>query len=727
MSREDNNPKPRGLTSGILKVPLKTVQQNFSWLDLVEDPRHVLDPLLRLLVQHDLADESQIHHQLQICLQRLGASCQSTHGVVVLPGTEEGIMRVMMIPIHSGKDSDQKESVKIDELGNIKGVLENSQSRIWKDPGAGYRLFTNASLDSGLAAPIILNGSPIGALALLQGELKDKERDAFRESHLKALEHIATLAAELFRWLRHPKEAPQARYRARFLARLTRCRSIDLDSSQLNQELLESIDESLIRRTRILPLAREGEHLTVAMTNPLSFEAVQEFELGTQTNIGTRFIITDDDFDSVLGPESVLEEDDVPDVRASVLLELSEQEQGGSESLEFVDEFSAPIIRLANLLIYEAFKLGASDIHIEPSEEFVVIRYRIDGLCQEQDKLPNRVHSPLVNRLKIMASMNIAERRVPQDGRIKFAHFQRDVDVDLRVSIIPTVYGESVVMRLLQQTGAMIPLAMLGFSEDALERYSLLTAAQYGMLLHCGPTGSGKSMSMFSALQTLNSPDVKILTAENPVEYTLKGIVQVETNESVGLTFATCLRAFLRQDPDIILIGEMRDQETANIGVQAALTGHKLFSTLHTNDACSTITRLADLGVDPFLIGDATLGICAQRLVRRLCRCKSLEAPIPAERDLFEETLARKLETLARPNGCDRCLGKGYKGRVGVYELLSMNVDLRVAINKRIFGDELKVIARRHGMKTLFEEGLLKVEEQVISFETLKRQLPMDG
>lgn len=727
MSREDNSSKPRGLTSGILKVPLRAVQQNFSWLDLVEDPRHVLDPLLRLLVQQELTEESQIHHQLQVCLQRLGSSCQSTHGVVVLPGTEEGIMRVMMIPIHSGKDGDQKESVKIDKLGNIKGVLENSQSRIWTDPGAGYRLFTNASLDNGLAAPIMLNGSPIGALALLQGELKDKDKDAFRESHLKALEHIATLAAELFRWLRHPEEAPNARFRARFLARLTRCRSIDLDMNQLNQEVLQSIDESLIRRTRILPLAQEGDRLTVAMTNPLSFEAIQEFELGAQTNIGTRFVITDRDFDSALGPESEVEEHEIPDVRASVLLELSEQDQGDSESLEIVDEFSAPIIRLANLVIFEAVKLGASDIHIEPTEESVVIRYRVDGLCQEHDELPSRAHSPLVNRLKIMASMNIAERRLPQDGRIKFASFQKEIDVDLRVSVIPTVYGESIVMRVLQQTGEMIPLAMLGFSDDALARYSQLTAAQYGMLLHCGPTGSGKSMSMFSALQTLNSPDVKILSAENPVEYTLKGIVQVETNESVGLTFAMCLRAFLRQDPDIILIGEMRDQETANIGVQAALTGHKLFSTLHTNDACSTITRLSDLGVDPFLIGDATLGICAQRLVRRLCRCKKEEPPTLEEKEMFQAALGYELQTVGRPNGCEICRGKGYKGRVGVYELLSMDVDLRVAINKSVFGEELKAIARKNGMKTLFEEGLLKVEEKILCFQTLKRQLPIDA
>ncbi|MDF1661302.1 MAG: GspE/PulE family protein [Planctomycetota bacterium] len=535
---------------------------------------------------------------------------------------------------------------------------------------------------------------------------------------------MASLSLELIRWARNPKNPPGDSARAYFLARLTRCQCLNLGKTELNHELIDEVDQSVLKRTLILPLSRDGAEVTVAMANPLKFEFIQDFELATGWSIVKKYVASREGIQRALtSPVSVGKD---ADVKQSILSELELESREVASELRLVNENSAPIIRLANWIILEAERASASDVHIEPEESRVIIRFRIDGVCQVFEDLPKSVHLPLVNRIKIMSDMNIAEKRLPHDGRLNFIKFQSGREVDLRVSIVPTVLGESIVMRLLQKNSSMIPLPQLGFSKDVLTRYEAILAAPHGMILHCGPTGSGKSMSMFAALQTLNSPDVKIVTAENPVEYTLPGLTQVEVNVAVGLTFSRALRAFLRQDPDIILIGEMRDRETAEIGVQAALTGHKLFSTLHTNDACSTVVRLIELKVDPFLIADATLGICAQRLIRRLCRCKIVTVPDLQENMFIESVLGRTLDSLATEKGCKRCKNSGFKGRIGIYELLVMNSKLREAINRGELGDQLKAIARKSGMKTLFEEGLARVEEHAVGLATVRKQLPRD-
>jgi type IV pilus assembly protein PilB len=387
---------------------------------------------------------------------------------------------------------------------------------------------------------------------------------------------------------------------------------------------------------------------------------------------------------------------------------------------DVVNEESGPIIQLANRIIEDAYFAGASDIHIEPQENEIIVRYRIDGLCQEKLRLPAKVAPALVARVKIMCNLDIAERRLPQDGRIIFKQFtKKSLDLDLRVSTAPLNHGEGMVMRILDKQKAMLPLPALGFSEEALERYRQVIRQPYGMILHCGPTGSGKSMTLYSALNEINSPEIVIRTAEDPIEYTLMGINQMQMHRQIGLTFAAALRSFLRQDPDIILVGEIRDKETAEISVEAALTGHLLMSTLHTNDAPSTIARLTDMGIEPFMISSSLLCVCSQRLMRRVCKtCRVSYIPQGREKEVMEKAIGWSGQ-IYRHNarGCSKCGGSGYKGRVGIHELMISNDELVDGINKQIETSELKKIAMRGGMKTLHQDSLLKVKEGVTTLE----------
>ena len=357
------------------------------------------------------------------------------------------------------------------------------------------------------------------------------------------------------------------------------------------------------------------------------------------------------------------------------------------------DEESAPIILLANRIIEDAYGLGASDIHIEPQELELVVRYRIDGVCQEKLKLPPKVAGSLIARLKIMANLDIAERRLPQDGRIIFKQFTRkNIDIDLRVSSAPLNHGEGMVMRILDKQKSTMPLPALGFSEGNLVRYRKVIKNPYGMILHCGPTGSGKSMTLYSALNEISNPGIVIRTAEDPIEYTLKGINQMQMNRRIGLTFASALRAYLRQDPDIILVGEIRDKETANIAVEAALTGHLLISTLHTNDAPGTIARLTDMSIEPFMISSSLLCVCTQRLMRRVCKtCRIQYDPEGREKEILEDGMGWS-GTIFKSNvkGCPRCNNTGYKGRIGIHELMVTDDELVDGINKGKETSEIK-------------------------------------
>ena len=393
------------------------------------------------------------------------------------------------------------------------------------------------------------------------------------------------------------------------------------------------------------------------------------------------------------------------------------------------DEESAPVILLANRVIEDAYISGASDIHIEPLEKELLVRYRIDGVCQEKLRLPITVAGSLVARLKVMSDLDIAEKRLPQDGRIVFKHFTRkNIDVDLRVAVGPMNFGEKVVMRILDKRKAALPITALGFSNYNLERYRECIRQPYGMLLHCGPTGSGKSMTLFSALQEIASPDINIQTAEDPIEYTLSGVNQMQMHKQIGLTFATALRCYLRMDPDVILVGEIRDQETAEIAVEAALTGHLLLSTLHTNDAPSTIARFTDMGIEPFMISASLLVICAQRLGRRVCKnCRINYEPAGNEKEIIEKAIQWSGQIFKSPeDGCATCGGVGYKGRIGIHELMQNNEELIKAINERVETATIKRIAMRTGMRTLHQDSMYKVQDGVMTMREAIANIPPD-
>jgi type IV pilus assembly protein PilB len=386
----------------------------------------------------------------------------------------------------------------------------------------------------------------------------------------------------------------------------------------------------------------------------------------------------------------------------------------------------APIVRLANFLIVEAVNLGASDIHIEPQEKKLVVRYRVDGVLRVFHELPINIKDALTARFKIMADLDISERRKPQDGRIRAKIGNKKVD--LRVSTVPVVHGEKIVMRI-QEAGKYLNVRLedLGFEPDDLEKFRKAIWTPWGMILVTGPTGSGKTTTLYAALMERNSPEVNIMTAEDPVEVSIPGLNQVQINERIGLTFATVLRAFLRQDPDIILIGEIRDTETAEIGIKAALTGHLVFSTLHTNDAPSSITRLVDMGIEPFLVGSSLILVVAQRLVRKLCpKCKLVD-------DTPKEALVRLgvLKSLdeditiykANPEGCDECKGTGYKGRTAVHEILEVDEEIRRLIVKGASAEDIRDLARKKGMRTLYEAGILKVRRGITDIAEVERVL----
>ena len=380
----------------------------------------------------------------------------------------------------------------------------------------------------------------------------------------------------------------------------------------------------------------------------------------------------------------------------------------------------SPLHRLVNSLIIDALAYEASDIHIEAREADIAVRLRVDGVCRPLERLSKRLLSPMISRLKVMADLNITERRLPQDGRIQFVRFSPAHDIDLRVSIVPMIHGESAVLRLIDRQRATLPLGQLGFDSELLQRYLKAIKAPYGMVLHTGPTGSGKSMSLYSALNSIMSVEDKVLTAEDPVEYTLHGINQLQVHPSIGLTFASALRAFLRQDPDIILVGEIRDPETASMAVEASMTGHKLFSTLHTNDAASSLARLAELGIKPFLLSSCILAICAQRLVRRLCDCSLLEPLTKQQLDLMKR-FAPEMKEAYVPVGCNICADSGFVSRFGCFELLINDFTMQQAILHTLSASKLRDIARKSGMQTLFEDALFKVRAGLTSIDEVLR------
>ncbi len=419
---------------------------------------------------------------------------------------------------------------------------------------------------------------------------------------------------------------------------------------------------------------------------------------------------------------------------AEVDLEQAEDEAGGAGD---VDEqlwdnpdqlrdmaSEAPIVRLVNRIIHHAVESAASDIHVEPTRHAVKVRYRIDGVLHDQEDLPRRFHAAIASRIKLMARMNIAEMRLPQDGRIKFKLAKRDIDI--RVSSLPTIFGESLVLRLLQKEDILLDLDKLGFPEDLLDRFKQTVALPYGILLVTGPTGSGKTTTLYAALHYINTPDRKIVTVEDPVEYQLDGVNQVQVQPKIGLTFAHCLRSFLRQDPDVMLVGEIRDLETAEIAIQAALTGHMVFSTLHTNDAAGAVSRLQDMGVEPFMITSAVVAVLAQRLVRKVCPACARQVPLSdMERQNLAEEFRVPVEKIPpfyrRGSGCDRCAATGYRGRIGIFEFLPMEDAIVREVLKGADRTAIMRTAVAGGMRTLRQAGLEAICRGVTTFEEVLR------
>ena len=487
--------------------------------------------------------------------------------------------------------------------------------------------------------------------------------------------------------------------------------------------VLKNVSAKYLRESRVCPLSVEGSVLTVASADPLN--PIVGDELRQATGLSVKMVVS-----SVAGILEAI--DRTYDGASTPLQRIVEgmEEEGGADGDEDVNHlrdmaFEAPVVRLVNLLVENAISAEASDIHIEPFEDTLRIRYRIDGILYEQEAPPRRLQAAVTSRIKIMAEMNIAERRLPQDGRIRVTlHGQR---VDIRVSTIPTVHGESIVMRLLQRSSVFLPLEKLGFPAETLKRFESLIKRPHGILLVTGPTGSGKTTTLYAALDKINAPGVKIITVEDPVEYQLKGVNQIPVKPKIGLSFAQGLRHIVRQDPDVILVGEIRDLETAEIAIQASLTGHLVFSTLHTNDAPGAITRLQDMGVEAYLVASVLEGVLAQRLVRRICpACRVPDAPTKADLDALGIE-APPGTVLFRGKGCDECRGTGYRGRSGIYELFVLDEDARSLILRHASTRDIRQHAVQRGMITLRMDGFKRACEGITTIEEILRVTQEDA
>ncbi len=503
---------------------------------------------------------------------------------------------------------------------------------------------------------------------------------------------------------------------------------VDLTQDVVTKSALDLVPHDLIRRHMVLPIAKEGNRIRVVITDPLDLDTIDmlRFRLNAEIETALAPLSKVKHFiDNFVDPMS----DELTKSIASMSLSVSIDEAGADLQQIMEDEAEdAPIIRLINMMIGEAVRSRASDIHIEPMADRVRVRYRIDGVCHVRDDIPKSMQAPMTTRVKILAGIDIAEKRVPQDGRIKMKI--GDDRIDFRVSSCPAYHGESIVLRILRPDSVRVGIQALGFLDDDYEAFIKIIKRPNGIFLVTGPTGSGKTTTLYAALQELNRPDRKIITAEDPVEYEFAGMNQCQVREEIGLTFAKILRAMLRQAPNIILVGEIRDKEVGDVAIQAALTGHLVFSTLHTNDAPSAVTRLIDMGIKPFLVASAIQAIMAQRLIRTICAECKVEAPEPTLSQMkllgFEKS---DLEgrPLYQGKGCKRCGGTGYRGRIGIFEMLIMNNEIRELAFNRSGAAPLRKAARASGMRTLLEDGKLKILKGMTTMEEIARVAQVEG
>jgi type IV pilus assembly protein PilB len=496
---------------------------------------------------------------------------------------------------------------------------------------------------------------------------------------------------------------------------------VDLSNSPVDPEALELVSEHYQRRHRVMPYKVDNRRLSVAMSDPLNVMVIDDLHLMTGMKIVPHLALASEIQDALNNAYTMRS------AAENVLKEIRESESASEPDLS-VDQLvdlaeDAPIIRLVNSIIAGAVNSSASDIHIEPQEISVRVRYRMDGILYEQMTIPTQHHAAVVSRIKIMSHLNIAERRRPQDGRIVFS--VDDIDFDLRVSTMPTIYGEKVVMRVLDKAGISVPLERLGFFPEQRQIFESFINRPHGMILVTGPTGSGKSTTLYASLNKINEITRNIITVEDPVEYNLAGISQVQANPKIGLTFAAALRTIVRQDPDVIMVGEIRDTETAEISIQAALTGHLVFSTLHTNDAPGALVRLQNMGIEGFLTTSAVIGVIGQRLLRKICpQCSERDSPDPVLiRALGVSDDVIRRGNFRRGKGCSKCNGRGYRGRAAAYEVMRMSEAIRNAVLTNAGGSVLKELARTDGMITMRESGVRKVLEGETTIDEVYRVL----
>jgi general secretion pathway protein E len=508
------------------------------------------------------------------------------------------------------------------------------------------------------------------------------------------------------------KAAAEAFFRTRFAAE---------EDFPKEPTVYENLSVQFMKESRFIPASQENNTLTVIMSNPFDYYTLDAIRLATGKNIKVLVGQESKILEAVersygsggSSMEKIIEDiDSIPEY------------QGGDE--ENVDQLrdmasEGPVIRLVNLVITRAIERRASDIHLEPFEDHFRVRYRIDGVLHDVESPPKRLQAAIISRLKIMAKLNIAERRLPQDGRIMLR--VKGKEIDFRVSTIPTIHGESIVLRILDKSSIVLDVDKLGFSRDTLQNFNQLIEAPHGIFLVTGPTGSGKTTTLYCALQKINSPDLKIITVEDPVEYQLKGVNQIQVKPAINLTFANALRSIVRQDPDVILIGEIRDAETAEIAIHSALTGHLVLSTLHTNDAPSAITRLINMGMEDYLLSSTIIGILAQRLVRAACPfCRVPASPDPAVlHEMKMDGVNLEEGKIFDVKGCPQCGNTGYWGRVGIFELLMVTDEIQKLILGKKDSNVIKESARKHGMRTLREDGWLKVKDGVTTVSEVIR------
>ncbi len=491
--------------------------------------------------------------------------------------------------------------------------------------------------------------------------------------------------------------------------------SVSLSNYIFQPQLATYIPEHISKRHNVIALEKKEDKLLIAMSDPGDIVAIEDVEIASGLKVEPK-IATAQEISQAINQLYSFGDENTTEIIASI-----DNYQGETEpELERELGEDAPIVRLTNHIISQALQMRASDIHIEPQDGELRVRYRIDGVLREILTAPKYTHLALVSRIKIISGLDITKKRIPQDGRITVS--VGEMKVDLRVATLPTIYGEKVVIRILMQDSSIFNIDKLGFSKNNMNRFKSLVEDQHGVLLVTGPTGSGKTTSLFAAMNHLNSPKKNIVTVEDPVEYNLPGINQIQVNPKVGLTFAGALRSILRQDPDIIMVGEIRDEETARMAVRAALTGHMVLSTLHTNDAVSSINRLIDMGIEPYMIASSVIGIVAQRLIRRLCTdCKK-----PYQLDAEELLLIGEVDeddTFYQAAGCEKCGNTGYQGRIAVHEILIVDEKVKEFIVKDANEQEIEKYSRENGMSFLLEDGISKFKEGITSYEELVRVL----